>query len=55
MSRPVTDSVDCRGKPAVGLPLKVLTHVAYESAGLRRCTDPDAVLVEHFEGWDGVL
>lgn len=55
MPSPIADSVDCCRKLSVGLPLKVLTHVAYKGPGLRGCVHPDSVLVEDFEGRNIVL
>lgn len=55
MPRSVPDAMYRRLELAVGLPFEILTNITDESAGLGRRIDPDAVLVEDFEGGHRVL
>lgn len=40
---------------AVGLPFEVLAYVANKGAWLGRCVNPYSLLVQYFQGGDGVL
>lgn len=55
MARSVPDAMHRRLELAVGLPFEILADIADKGAGFGRRIDPDAILVEDFEGRDRVL
>lgn len=51
----IPDSMYRSRKPRIGLLLQILSHVAYKSAWLRRCINPDTVLIQDFQSGNRVL